>query len=163
MHSLSSKHTSLEVELEGIILQHTAAVDYYLETAAAKWTLGAVERATPRALREVFLADLKSTLWQESAQSRVSTREHTFFRYATCCLLLGTVDGKSLESLAGDGTVATAGVNHVAGCPFCRQRVRSDHSMSCPCPMFVQLQFARMRESIQLDGPRGGLAYSHCR
>lgn len=64
--SLSSHH-SYEAALEGAILQQTASVDYYLQTAAPKWTPNAclARECVPRQeLQALFARDLQASIWQ---------------------------------------------------------------------------------------------------
>lgn len=66
--SATKSYASFQAELEGVILQQTAAVDLYLATAAPKWTgASSDEQAAPEALRPLFLADLSRSLWQSTA------------------------------------------------------------------------------------------------
>jgi hypothetical protein len=69
--SISTSYASFEAELEGSILQHTGAVDYYLETQAPKWTSSNDEHATQQRLHSLFVGDLNTTFWQAFAHSRV--------------------------------------------------------------------------------------------
>jgi hypothetical protein len=70
--SISTSYASFEAELEGSILQHTGAVDYYLETQAPKWTSSIEEHATQQRLHSLFIGDLNTSFWQAFAHSRVS-------------------------------------------------------------------------------------------
>jgi hypothetical protein len=64
---MSISQTSFQAELEGAILQQTASVDLYLQTAAPKWSVEcfAHDDDTEAPLRSLFLTDLSSTgTWQ---------------------------------------------------------------------------------------------------
>lgn len=68
--ALSSSYAPFEAQLEGCILQHTAAVDLYLQSAPAASTWAAPPRASlsgatsKRELYDLFQADMASTMWQ---------------------------------------------------------------------------------------------------
>ena len=68
--SLSISQASLQAELEGAILQQTASVDYYLETAAPKWFADSYQDdGCATGLRSLFLSDLGS--WQGALHGHV--------------------------------------------------------------------------------------------
>lgn len=71
--SISTSCASLEAQLEGSILQHTGAVDYYLETQAPKWTSSNDEHATQQRLHSLFIGDMNTSFWQVFTHSRVSS------------------------------------------------------------------------------------------
>lgn len=62
---MSISHTSFQAELEGAILQQTASVDLYLQTAAPKWTPECYQHdgGCEPSLRSLFLSDLSSCTW----------------------------------------------------------------------------------------------------
>uniref|UniRef100_A0A383VHE6 Uncharacterized protein n=1 Tax=Tetradesmus obliquus TaxID=3088 RepID=A0A383VHE6_TETOB len=68
--SISTSYASFEAELEGSILQHTGAVDYYLETQAPKWTSSNDEHATQQRLHSLFIGDMNTSFWQAFTHSR---------------------------------------------------------------------------------------------
>jgi hypothetical protein len=70
--SISTSYASFEAELEGSILQHTGAVDYYLETQAPKWTSSSDDHATQQRLHSLFIGDMNTSFWQAFTHSRVS-------------------------------------------------------------------------------------------
>lgn len=70
--SLSISHASFQAELEGAILQQTASVDFYLQTAAPKWSPDSYgQEGSPAGLRSLFLSDLQNGPWQPLAFSQV--------------------------------------------------------------------------------------------
>lgn len=64
--SMSISHSSFQAELEGAILQQTASVDLYLQTAAPKWSPECYDHGDGcgAGLRSLFLSDLSSGAWQ---------------------------------------------------------------------------------------------------
>lgn len=67
--SMSISHSSFQAELEGAILQQTASVDLYLQTAAPKWSPECYahdDGCEGTGLRSLFLSDLSSAsgTWQ---------------------------------------------------------------------------------------------------
>lgn len=69
--SLSISHASFQAELEGAILQQTASVDFYLQTAAPKWSADSYgQEGSPPGLRSLFLSDLQNGPWQPLAFSQ---------------------------------------------------------------------------------------------
>lgn len=64
--SISISHASFQAELEGAILQQTASVDYYLQTAAPKWSAESYQDdgCGPGGLRSLFMSDLNTSSFQ---------------------------------------------------------------------------------------------------
>lgn len=70
---MNSSYLSLEAHLEVAILHHTEAVDYYLETAAPKWSAtSSDDHASPEQLRMLYVADMASSFWQTMALGMVT-------------------------------------------------------------------------------------------
>jgi hypothetical protein len=63
---MSISHSTFQAELEGAILQQTASVDLYLQTAAPKWSPECYDHGDGcgTGLRSLFLSDLSSGAWQ---------------------------------------------------------------------------------------------------
>jgi hypothetical protein len=61
-----SSYASFEATLEGSILQHTSAVDYYLEKAVHQWNPGPFVSSTPTPaeLEGFFAHDLNQGFWR---------------------------------------------------------------------------------------------------
>lgn len=66
----SAALAAYDAQLEGTILQHTAAVDYYLRAVSPSWTIDAGEHANHQQLHSIFLADVDD-VWQALTPLRV--------------------------------------------------------------------------------------------